>query len=170
MSALQYKSKIKTPGVELGNEVVLTSPTTGRLNLGAKTETNHTRDNDVLTFDNLLKCSVELVGDGTGTEPSTMENLTILKKDIELKPATKYQNNSLRFVYNESTIEKAVINKAKKLRFGELEEEINNNFTVTISNNTVIIKKNIADPSWVNYLNYPRHCSCVVDIESTYIK
>lgn len=77
MSALQYKSKIKTPGVELGNEVVLTSPTTGRLNLGAKTETHHTRDNDVLTFDHLLKCSVELVGDGTGEEPSTVENLVI---------------------------------------------------------------------------------------------
>lgn len=77
MSALQYKSKIKTPGVELGNEVVLTSPTTGRLNLGTKTETNHTRDNDVLTFDNLLKCSVELVGDGTGAKPSTTENLII---------------------------------------------------------------------------------------------
>ena len=79
MSALQYKSKIKTPGEELGNEVVLTSPTTGRLNLGAKTETNHTRDNDVLTFDNLLKCSVELVSDGTGAEPSTTEDLTYTK-------------------------------------------------------------------------------------------
>ena len=60
-----------------------------------------------------------------------------LKKDIELKPATKYQNNSLRFIYNESNIEKAVINKAKKLRFGELEEEINNNFTVTINKITL---------------------------------
>lgn len=79
MSALQYKSKIKTPGVELGNEVVLTSPTTGRLNLGTKTETNHTRDNDVLTFDNLLKCTVELVGDSTGAEPSTIEDLTYTK-------------------------------------------------------------------------------------------
>lgn len=77
MSALQYKSKIKTPGVELGNEVVLTSPTTGRLNLGTKTETYHTRDNDVLTFNNLLKCSVELVGDGTGAKPSTTENLIV---------------------------------------------------------------------------------------------
>lgn len=77
MSALQYKSKIKTPGVELGNEVVLTSPTLGRLNLGTKTETNHTRDNDVLTFDNLLKCKVELVGYGTGEEPSTVETYTL---------------------------------------------------------------------------------------------
>lgn len=83
MSALQYKSKIKTPGVELGNEVVLTSPTTGRLNLGAKTETNHTRDNDVLTFDNLVNCKIELlendqvVGTGGGTNTYEMLSWTI---------------------------------------------------------------------------------------------
>lgn len=83
MSALQYKSKIKTPGVELGNEVVLTSPTTGRLNLGAKTETNHTRDNDVLTFDNLVNCKIELlendqvVGTGGGTNTYEMLSRTI---------------------------------------------------------------------------------------------
>lgn len=92
MSALQYKSKIKTPGVELGNEVVLTSPTTGRLNLGAKTETHHTRDNDVLTFDNLLKCSVELVGNGTGAKPSTMENLIV--SEVKSYHPTKIVKNT----------------------------------------------------------------------------
>ena len=92
MSALQYKSKIKTPGVELGNEVVLTSPTTGRLNLGAKTETNHTRDNDVLTFNNLLKCTVELVSDGTGTKPSTTENLVV--SEVKSYHPTKIVKNT----------------------------------------------------------------------------
>lgn len=82
MSALQYKSKIKTPGVELGNNVVLTSPTTGRLNLGAKTETNHTRDNDVLTFDSLLKCVVKLIGDSTNLTSDTTENLTVIRNRV----------------------------------------------------------------------------------------
>lgn len=86
MSALQYKSKIKTPGVELGNEVVLTSPTTGRLNLGTKTETNHTRDNDVLTFDNLVHCKIELLENdqvvGTGGSTNTTEDLTYTKTDL----------------------------------------------------------------------------------------
>lgn len=100
MSALQYKSKIKTPGVELGNEVVLTSPTTGRLNLGAKTETYHTRDNDVLTFDNLLKCSVELVGDGTGAKPSTVETYTLPSTSRTITTISKPgQIRTLRFVF-----------------------------------------------------------------------
>lgn len=160
MSALQYKSKIKTPGVELGNEVVLTSPTTGRLNLGTKTETNHTRDNDVLTFNNLLKCSVELVGDGTGAEPSTTENLVITKEIILSKP-TKSQNNYLWFSTSYP------VEKVKELRLNNQSVGPISDYVVSITSDYVTIIKTTPDSSWGSILNYYDKCTCIVDAKIT---
>ena len=154
MSAIKYKSKISTPGVELGNKVVLTSPTAGRLNLGAKTETNHTRDNDVLTFDNLLKCSVELIGDGEGAEPSTTENL-IITQEIILSDPTKSQNGYLWFSTSYP------VEKVKEIRLNNQPVGPISNYTISIIPDYVTIIG--TDSSWGSILNYYDRCTCVVD-------
>ena len=76
MSALRYKSKIDVPAVVLPNSVELTSPAAKRVAVSGIWDTtateNHTRDNDLVNFGNLVNFTITLADDAA-IEGSTVE-------------------------------------------------------------------------------------------------